>query len=30
MIHLGDITRIDGHVVPPVDVVTRFHFGEEE
>lgn len=26
MIHLGDITRINGHVVPPVDVVT----GEEE
>ena len=22
MIHLGDITRIDGHAIPPVDVVT--------
>ena len=30
MTHLGDITKIDWFHVPPVDVVTRIHFGEEE
>ena len=29
MTHLGDITKIDWFHVPPVDAVTRRHFGEE-
>ena len=30
MTHLGDITKIDWFHVPPVDVVTRRYFGEDE
>lgn len=30
MTHLGDITKIDWFHVPPVDVVTRIYFGEDE
>ena len=30
MTHLGDITKIDWFHVPPVGVVTRRHFGEDE
>lgn len=29
MTHIGDITKIDWFHVPPADVVTRKHFGEE-